>query len=636
MNRTVNFHPGYRPDIDGMRALAILAVVFYHAFPGKLTGGFAGVDVFFVISGYLISTVIFRSLEQGRFSFREFFARRIKRLSPALILVLASCYLFGSYALLSDEFQQLAKHTAFSAAYLQNFALWGEAGYFDTANNLKPLMHLWSLGVEEQFYLVFPLLFWAAWRLRLNMLALLLAVALASFGLNMAMIQDKPVATFYLPLTRFWELLAGALLAYLYRADPQRSLGQVAGNAMTSAGLLLLVACFALLDPASAYPGWRALVPVAATVMLIAAGPQTYLNRWLLGNRPMRFIGAISYPLYLWHWPLLAFSLIIDEQPVTQRNAAVVLSFVLAWLTWCLVERPVRFGPSRRYMVPALCGMLLVLVGLGLRPLEVGREALLRADHRHGINRFDHPYKQDCAAVLGSSGDNDWCNAGNANGAAPQMLLAGDSFSNAYTEMLKAVPGAPRFVQAGRGGCPALAGYGNAECRAFTNKVLALAENTPELATVVLAGHWPAYVDRREMGMSATADEFFQAFEATVARYQAMGKRVVVLLSPPTGSKPRACLGRPISLSKKRMCDLPQTLAMENDGAYRERMLPFLESKGVPAFDPFRALCDGTKCQAIDGDKILYADINHLSVYGGQYLAQYQADALRSLLLTAD
>lgn len=148
MNRTVNFHPGYRPDIDGMRALAILAVVFYHAFPSKLAGGFAGVDVFFVISGYLISTVIFRSLEQGRFSFREFFARRIKRLSPALILVLASCYLFGSYALLSDEFQQLAKHTAFSAAYLQNFALWGEAGYFDTANNLKPLMHLWSLGVE--------------------------------------------------------------------------------------------------------------------------------------------------------------------------------------------------------------------------------------------------------------------------------------------------------------------------------------------------------------------------------------------------------------------------------------------------------------------------------------------------------
>jgi peptidoglycan/LPS O-acetylase OafA/YrhL len=660
---TKNFHPSYRPDIDGLRALAILAVVIYHAFPDKLKGGFIGVDVFFVLSGYLISSIIYKSLERGAFSFTDFYARRIRRIFPALIVVLASCYLFGCFALLSDEFRQLAKHTAYSAGFAQNFALWGEAGYFDNASNLKPLMHLWSLAIEEQFYLLFPVLMWGAWRLGLNLFTVALLGLLLSFGLNVAQVHTHPAATFFLPLTRFWELLAGALLAHaqLYRtgqpgaglagwlkaclrqrlqprpASAAAALPVCLCNALSVLGVLLLLAGFARLNATLAFPGWWALLPVAGTLCALAAGPHAWLNRHVLGCRPLVFIGAISYPLYLWHWPLLAFSRIIDELPTGERNLAVLLSFVLAWLTYRFVERPVRFGMARRHTTLVLCLLLAGLAWLGVAPTSLGRAGVLQADHRSGINTFEYAYKQSCQGVIGTSGDADWCNAGNAGGAAPDVLLVGDSFSNAYADMFAAYasqePAAQlRFSQVGRGNCPLLLGYGSAECRAFTATVQNYVARHPAIHTVVLAGHWPAYFDRQEGGVTATAAEFERAFHATVEHYQGLHKRVVVLLAPPTGSKPRSCLARPITMTKKRLCDLPQPLATENDGAYRASMLPYLAARQVPVFDPFRALCDGAICKTIDGDQILYVDINHLSPFGGAYLARHQVAALRELL----
>lgn len=231
----------------------------------------------------------------------------------------------------------------------------------------------------------------------------------------------------------------------------------------------------------------------------------------------------------------------------------------------------------------------------------------------------------------------DWCNAGNAGQSAPNTLLVGDSFSNANAEILAAyarqAPDAGLlFKQAGRGGCPVLIGYGDAACQAFTASVQRYIERTPDIDTIILAGHWPAYVDRQEAGRTTTADQFFQALESTIAYYQRLNKRVIVMLSTPTGSRPRSCLERPISMSKKRLCDLPQPFAMENDGAYRARMLPLLAAKGVAVFDPMPALCDGQICKTIDGDRILYVDINHLSLYGGQYVAQKQAATLDALL----
>ncbi|HJW02870.1 MAG TPA: acyltransferase, partial [Azospira sp.] len=297
-----NVHPVYRPDIDGLRAVAILSVVVFHAFPANLRGGFVGVDIFFVISGFLISNIIFRSLQRGDFSFAEFYAHRIKRIFPALIVVLTASFAFGWFALLPDEFKQLGKHMAAGAGFVQNFVLWNESGYFDTASELKPLMHLWSLAIEEQFYLIYPLLIWAAWRVRLNALALVVALGCLSFGLNVLEIREAPVKTFFVPQTRYWELLAGAVLAYLQlfkqgqfapalsrppalSAYRQRLLN----NLLSACGLLLILLAVITIHKGRAFPGWWALAPVMGAFLLILAGPQAWVNRRLLANRLMVF-----------------------------------------------------------------------------------------------------------------------------------------------------------------------------------------------------------------------------------------------------------------------------------------------------------------------------------------------------------
>jgi peptidoglycan/LPS O-acetylase OafA/YrhL len=208
-------HPKYRADIDGLRAIAVLSVVCFHAFPNGIKVGFIGVDIFFVISGYLISIIIFENLERNSFSFAEFYSRRIKRIFPALLLVLIASYTFGWFALLADDYKQLGKHIASGASFVSNLVLWSESGYFDNAAEKKPLLHLWSLGIEEQFYIIWPLLLWVAWKRRFNLLLITVVVASISFTLNIWSVNSDSVATFYSPQTRFWELLIGSCLAYL-------------------------------------------------------------------------------------------------------------------------------------------------------------------------------------------------------------------------------------------------------------------------------------------------------------------------------------------------------------------------------------------------------------------------------------
>jgi peptidoglycan/LPS O-acetylase OafA/YrhL len=207
----------YRPDIDGLRAFAVLSVIVFHGFPTWLPGGFVGVDVFFVISGYLISGHIFDSLEQGRFSLLGFYNKRIRRIFPALVTVLAACLVFGWFALLVDEYMMLGLHAASGAGFVSNLVLWTESGYFDTLAITKPLLHLWSLGIEEQFYIVWPLMAWALWALRVNLGVAVMLLAAASFALNTTYFQLDQAAAFYSPLTRFWELLAGTGLAIYER-----------------------------------------------------------------------------------------------------------------------------------------------------------------------------------------------------------------------------------------------------------------------------------------------------------------------------------------------------------------------------------------------------------------------------------
>ncbi len=212
---------GYRRDIDGLRAIAILSVLCFHVFPDLFPGGFIGVDVFFVISGFLISGIIIGNLEKGSFSLVGFYSRRIRRIFPALAVVLVACWAFGWFVLLTDEYKQLGKHIAGGAGFISNILFWRESGYFDSAADRKPLLHLWSLGIEEQFYIIWPLLMSLAFRRKLKLVSMMLLLAVISFLVNIGGIRGNAAGLFYSPVTRFWELLIGCILAYqvYYKVD---------------------------------------------------------------------------------------------------------------------------------------------------------------------------------------------------------------------------------------------------------------------------------------------------------------------------------------------------------------------------------------------------------------------------------
>ena len=333
-------HSKYRPDIDGLRAIAILSVVLYHAI--RLEGGFIGVDIFFVISGYLISTIIFSSLEDNSFSFIEFYGRRIKRIFPTLILVMIAVYTLGWFVLLGDEYKQLGKQITGGAGFISNFILWNESGYFDNAAVTKPLLHLWSLGIEEQFYIIWPLLLWFTWKQHLNLLAITIALAVISFVLNIIYVQADAVATFYSPQTRFWELMIGSILAYIMINNQNLlvNLKQRYTDALSIFGIGLIIIGFIFITEKNYFPGWWALLPTLGTMLIISAGPGAWFNRMILSNRILVWFGLISYPLYLWHWPLLSFAHILEYQrPSFEiRFIAVLISILLAWLTYQFIE----------------------------------------------------------------------------------------------------------------------------------------------------------------------------------------------------------------------------------------------------------------------------------------------------------
>jgi len=370
--------------------MAVLAVVGFHAFPDSVRGGFVGVDVFFVISGYLISSIILTGLDVGRFNFAEFYGRRIRRIFPALILVLMASIACGWVALLTDEFKQFGKHVAAGAGFISNFILWAEAGYFDKAAETKPLLHLWSLGIEEQFYIVWPLTLYLLKKGRLNFLSATLLIASASFLLNIKNVHKDMVEDFYSPATRFWELLAGATLActILYHQDridrinrrmdavlkrviysaPAAKDGhrQILHHVQSWTGFLLILFSIFFLNEKKLFPGWSALLPTTGAYLLIAAGPKAWVNNKILSNKLMVWIGIISFPLYLWHWPLLSFAHILEGGMPTGmlRTTLVFLSIFLAWLTYLCIEHPIRFGQHKSIKVLVLC-LLIVVIGFG-------------------------------------------------------------------------------------------------------------------------------------------------------------------------------------------------------------------------------------------------------------------------------
>ena len=398
-------HLDYRLDIDGLRGVAILAVVFFHAFPNLFSGGFIGVDIFFVISGYLITSIIINNLNKDTFFFTDFYARRIRRIFPPVILVLASCFIFGWFTLFSNEFKSLGKHIAAGAGFVSNIALWSEAGYFDNSSQTKPLIHLWSLGIEEQFYIICPFFLWLVHKYKFNFLIIFSFFTVFSFILNVHNITQDSTATFYSPQTRFWELLSGSLLALFIISKKKKILERKSNveslkfdsnqkndyqiskifidyskwigsatiaNLSSIIGFLLIFYSIFNFNKKLIFPGYLALLPVVGTALIILAGCKTYINRIILSNKIVVWFGLVSFPLYLWHWPLLSFATIIyrEEPDSSIRIAFVAISILLAWLTYKFIERPFRFGKNAKVKLGILIIFMAIIGSIGFKTYQ--------------------------------------------------------------------------------------------------------------------------------------------------------------------------------------------------------------------------------------------------------------------------
>ncbi|MEZ5649555.1 MAG: acyltransferase family protein [Burkholderiaceae bacterium] len=630
-------HPGYRPDIDGLRAIAVLSVLAYHAFPQYLTGGFLGVDVFFVISGFLISTIIFESLDRGTFRFGAFYARRIRRIFPALLLVLTVCLAAGWPLLFADEYAQLGKHIGGGAGFVSNLVLWSEAGYFDDAAEVKPLLHLWSLGIEEQFYIVWPLLVWMAWQRRFNPAIVIGSVAAISFALNIAQVGGAPVAAFYSPLTRFWELLAGSLLAWAMLArrrggeaalpDPpsrpiDASAATISGpnpaaDLLSVAGICLLGFGFWHVDKAFLFPGYWALVPVLGAVLLIVAGPRAWVNRRVQSNRLAIWFGVISYPLYLWHWPLLSFARIIEgEQPSWRiRLAAVAVSIALAWLTCRFIEAPLRFGGYARTKIVALVCSMFVLGSLGYGVLQhdgIASRPIARLGEVITAARADWRFEPTLMA------DGQITGIHRREGARRDaVLFVGSSLMGQYFPRIERLyaEGRPALstVFAARNHCTPIPMFtmistpDGIDCRDYYRAALALADDA-EVVTVVFGGQWP------NLFVDGHPTEQARAFIADLNALVAAGKQVFLIADPPfdSGLDPLAA-AKPLRLGRAT------TLAdasLDRDRLQNRAALAQIErlasQTGAGVIDPFDWLCTARACPVVRDGRPLYHDFLHI------------------------
>lgn len=514
----------YRRDIDGLRAISVLAVLVFHAFPALLPGGFVGVDVFFVISGYVITKHGLRELDAGTFRFSGFYARRIRRIFPALLLVLVGVFAFGWQNMLPEEFKQLGKHIAGGATSIANLVLWREAGYFDVSGEQKPLLHLWSLGVEEQFYLVWPVLLVGAYRLRWSPFWPIAIVGSGSFLLSVLTLSHDPVAAFYSPLTRAWEPMLGAFLALRHHVVGGRtsSVDSAKAKAKAGIGIALLAGAIAVMNPTLPFPGGWALVPTVAAYLLIDAGSSAPFAQSVLCSRPLVMVGLISYPLYLFHWPMLSALRIMSSgtAPVLWRALALLACFPLALLTYLYLETPIRKSRYPRLTVATLLALMAGCAYAGYNDYSRGglefRMSRMVGAFADGVD-FDRDRlwrRGQCYLEGDDQGFSPACVDG---GSGPVVMLWGDSRAAALSPGLRSASAERgiRFAQFSTSGCPPLVDGGDKRCKESNAQVLGLVQ-TIKPATVLLTANWSS--DR------------LHALPATVNALRSSGVRRIVLI----------------------------------------------------------------------------------------------------------
>ena len=630
----------YRADIDGLRSVAVLLVLIYHfdLVPG-ISAGFTGVDVFFVISGFLITRVIADHLKAGTFRLGDFYLRRIRRLAPSLFAVNIAAFAVGAFVLFPADFEALAKQTIATQAYVSNIYFWQTINYFGLSADQVPMLHTWSLAVEEQFYLLFPLFMMVVARVAGHTrLAIAIAgAALASFVLNLLLVHAKPEAVFYLLPTRAWELLIGGALALV---SHRVVLSRWGAEVVAGLGLIGILLGAVVLDKNSVFPGWAALLPCLGGAAIIAAGTTrgALVNR-LLGTRLPVYVGKISYSLYLVHWPIAVYARALAEGPVAWpiRWACFALSVVLAALLYHFIE-----NRWRRPQGAERPGRTLAVYGGTLAAVVIASVVVIQTKGWPG--RFN---PQQLAFAKAASdrhlapracdGRHDFdpppCRFGRADGDT-RAVVWGDSHAlasySAFAEYfdLANIDGRFTFKHA----CPPLLGVtlrkDGGTCARYNQSVLERISQDHSIETVYLVSLWRQIREGAAVSPDGSpAPAFSTAFEETLSALNDAGKRVVVM-----GPVPTYPFDVPTWLARHtKGNDIPSTkltLDLHHEGtAYFwstvDRHRHLIDS----VVDPARGLCT-PECRVVVGETVLYADSNHISRSGNRFLTEILVEQL--------
>lgn len=631
---------GYRGDIDGLRAVAVLPVLLYHAFPTAVPGGFYGVDIFFVISGYLITGIIHKQMLSGRFSVADFYARRIRRIFPALITVVLVTFLIAWFILPPRELKSLGTNIAGGAIFIQNFILLGQVGYFDLAADKKPLLHLWSLAIEEQYYIVWPLLLMLIGSWRRRSLAITLALAAASFIACLIVQPRAPDYAFYLPVTRAWELLVGSGLALWVngRSAEARPLplidGPLGRELIALAAMLAIGIAFWRFGRLTPHPGFATLLPVLGAAALIATSG-TLVHRHVLSSTPAVFVGLISYPLYLWHYPLMAYARIhfVDGVSPLVMWSIVIASMVLAWLTYQFIERPIRFG---RRLVPLKVGALVCgMAALGVVGLFVDRTNGYPSRIPDSIRPFmltgeetSVHWRRGKCLLLPDQSAADFATECSGDGRHPLVVVWGDSFGSSLYPGL-AHFGAERGFDVAEftaSACPPLLDYVHPDrrhCRGANDFVAErLAVLKPEL--VILYSTW-----------SYSAEDLRKGLQLTVTRLRDIGVSRIVLLGPPPTWLGDGLVSNLLDYYFHTFSLLPARTFYRSNDNWTRALEEFLDGQaktlGIQYVSTRQIMCNNDGCLARigkDGSELTSYDIGHLTYPGSIFVAKQALDAI--------
>jgi len=648
----------YRSEIDGLRAVAVIPVIAFHAGFSSFSGGFVGVDVFFVISGYLITTIILSEMELGKFSLVNFYEKRARRILPALFLVMFISLVVAWFWLLPDDMKEFSESLMAVSLFSSNIFFWSKTGYWDAASELKPLLHTWSLAVEEQYYVLFPLFLMIMWRYRKRwilgsfMILAGMSLALAHWGA-----YNKADSTFYLLPTRAWELAIGAAIAFyfLYRKQTIRAIlsHKLVDDILGLLGLLMIIYSIVIYNEETPFPSLYTLVPTIGTGLIILFSSSTTLVGRLLSIKPLVAVGLISYSAYLWHQPLLAFArykVISEPNELTYMGLA-FLSFPLAYLSWRFVEKPFRtkgkFTRKAIFTYSLIGSLAFISIGF-VGHLTNGLPQRLAPDVAE-LSLLNNGCLTSCLDVKKRTAGST-CIIGK-QGVSPSFALLGDSHSTRLTKSLDKIlrSNNKSMVVFSQSWCPPLIDFATTNhgkrpyCRDFMNNAFSSIENNSNIKTVFLHAEWANYTKGMRAGEKVEAfytdsfspeesiDENTLAFTRSLERTQSFLsnlKKNTILIS----SVPEYELHVPQTLAKLRLegvNELPVEYQI-NFSKYQDRnkevlgAFNFTKSKdlAITIIDAYAVLCEKEFCSYVDGNRPLYQDKSHLSYEGSTLITR--------------